>query len=40
MFKYLLNLNGYELEVTTKEAIDFTVMIAIHDKKMILNNGS
>ncbi|WP_422404649.1 type II toxin-antitoxin system death-on-curing family toxin [Mammaliicoccus sp. JADD-157] len=26
-----LNLNGYELEVNTKEAIDFTVMIATHD---------
>src|SRR5699024_357777 len=26
-----LNLNGYELAVTTKEAIDFTVMIATHD---------
>lgn len=26
-----LNLNGYELEVNTKEAIDFTVMIATHN---------
>lgn len=26
-----LNLNGYELEVNIKEAIDFTVMIATHD---------
>src|SRR5699024_1240127 len=27
----LLNLKGYELEVNTKEAIDYTVMIATHN---------